>query len=150
VDLYIITGLPNTRKSASIRALTGIRISSEYDILFKSGVKKVWVQMTAPNEIETKEYPNGMTPKQLISLLKKKKIDAAIIPLRTANMIQNLPDANEYINQLRLASFRICSVVMFNEHSNIPSGTNNHLIPDTRVNPSNQTASILRKLWGII
>ncbi len=150
--LYIITGAPNVRKSSVIRVLTGIRDTKSFQIQFQEGVRKTHIMATSPNELDSMGFDNGMSPQLLVEYLKNlnEDITAAIIPIRSVNPKFNLPVASVYILELEKAGFVIAEVAMFNEAITLPNGVNGTLINNTHNTPSNQTASEVRKLWGII
>lgn len=152
--LYIITGAPNVRKSSVIRALTGVFLSDTFQIQFENDTTptQTHVMIASPNEIKSTVYEQGMTIQQLFDYLNNlnENDTAVILPIRSVNPKFNLPVASEYIQALHNEGFEIAEVAMFNEAIPLPNGVNGTLINNTQNTPSNQTASEVRKLWGII
>ena len=152
--LYIITGAPNVRKSSVIRALTGVFLTDTFQIQFENDTTptQTHVMIASPNEIKSTVYEQGMTIQQLFDYLNNlnENDTAVILPIRSANPKFNLPVASEYIQALHNEGFEIAEVAMFNEAIPLPNGVNGTLFNNTQNTPSNQTASEVRKLWGII
>jgi hypothetical protein len=149
--IYIITGAPNDRKSSTIRALTGVHNGKSFDVDIDGTIEKVFVITTSPNEITSDAFPVGISPTQLVELIKGLKNESKVVlPLRTSNTKHNLPCADQYINVLQVAGFEIANVAMFNNNINLPAGVTGTLITNTRTSAANQLASTLRKLWGFI
>ena len=152
--LYIITGAPNVRKSSVIRALTGVFLTDTFQIQFENDTTptQTHVMIASPNEIKSTVYEQGMTIQQLFDYLNNlnENDTAVILPIRSANPKFNLPVASEYIQALHNEGFEIAEVAMFNEAITLPNGVNGTLFNNTQNTPSNQTASEVRKLWGII
>ena len=152
MKIYIITGAPDDRKSSAIRALTGVRDTKTFDLQFENGVVRTHVMVVSCNEIKSTRFSNGITPKQLVEYLKNLKEDetAAMLPLRSVSPKFDLPIASEYIQALLEEGFELAQVAMFNRPIELPTNTQSELIVNTRLNPCNQTASALRKMWKIV
>jgi hypothetical protein len=152
--LYIITGAPNVRKSSVIRALTGIRDTSTFQLQFENELAstQTHVMVASPNEIKSSVYKNGMTPQELINYLNnlQKNETAVILPIRSVRPKFNLPLASEYLQALANAGFEIAEVAMFNEAITLPHGVQGTVLMSNQNIPSNLTASKLRKIWGIV
>ena len=150
MEIYIITGAPDTRKSSVIRALTGVRDSKEFRISFTNVRKQVWVETTSPNEMGNTNHPMGIDPEELISYLRSKNVETVILPLRSSNTRFGLPLADVYIQHLHAGGFTIHTVVMFNTTVPLPVGIASSLITGTIGTPSNEIANSIRNIWGII
>jgi len=152
MKIFIITGAPNTRKSSVIRALTGVRDTKTFDVQFENIKLKTHVVVVSSNEIVSKKFPKGMDPNQLVNYIKNlgNDVGAIILPLRSVKPALNLPEATEYIEILLDNGFDIQPVAMFNDEISLPKGVMGDTFYSTESNPSNLTASKLRKLWGIL
>ena len=150
MEIYIITGAPDAKKSSVIRALTGVRDSKQFNVTFKHGVKSVWIETTSPNEISSTKFPKGISPNELIKYLKSKKVDAVIIPLRSSSSKFALPLADVYINKLNGVGFTIHKVIMFNISIAVPMGVSSDLVHNTKNAPANELANYIRKIWEIL
>jgi hypothetical protein len=147
--IYIITGAPNDRKSSTIRALTGVHNTKIFDVEINGINQKVYVMTTSPNELTTDDFPNGISPTQLVELIKGLKNETKVVlPLRTSNPKHDLPDAVEYIKVLHNAGFDLSDVAMYNNEIPLPVGVGSTLLDNTRTTAANLMASKLRKLWS--
>ncbi|MFY8167024.1 MAG: hypothetical protein ACOVJ8_10550 [Sediminibacterium sp.] len=148
--IYIITGAPNDRKSSTIRALTGVHNGKSFEVEINGITENVFVMTTSPNEVTSKVLPNGISPDQLLRLIKSlKKETKIILPIRSLGPLHNLPGAEEYIKILHNAGFTIAIVAMFNSSINLPTAVTGILVKDTQMTAANKLASKLRKLWSI-
>jgi hypothetical protein len=147
--IYIITGAPNDRKSSSIRALTGVHDGKSFDVEINGTTEYVFVMTTSPNEVKSKSLPHGISPSELIKLIKGlKKETKIILPIRLIKPLHELPTAEEYIKVLHHAGYEIAPVAMYNSNVSLPNGVHGTLINNTRTIPANKLASKLRKLWS--
>lgn len=148
--IYIITGAPNDRKSSTIRALTGVHNGKSFEVEINGATENVYVMTTSPNEVKSVEFPNGISPSELVKLIKSFKGETKVIlPIRAIKPLHKLPTAEEYIKILHNAGFTIAIVAMFNTSIIIPSGVTGILVKDTQMTAANKLASKLRKLWSI-
>ncbi len=149
--IYVIAGAPHSRKSTTIRALTGAYQLSRFELAFAEGNERALILTTSPNEVESTEFPIGINPNQLIDMIKNEsEIDCVILTLRSVNALHNLPLANGYILALLHAGFEIATVVMYNTEIEIPSGVEAVLIQNTADTPSNALANEIRQIWSLI
>jgi hypothetical protein len=151
MKIYIITGAPNTRKSSVIRVLTGVRNTATFDIQFQSGVIKTHVMVTSSNEIRYKQFPNGISPDQLLHIIQNlpPSVEAVMIALRSSRPVNGI-GAEVYIDRLNQAGYQIMPVIMFNDAIPLPQGVQGITLNSTNGIPSNLTAAEIRKIWGII
>jgi hypothetical protein len=151
IKIYAITGAPNTRKSSVIRALTGVRNTATFDVQFVSGITKTHVMVTSCNEINYGQFPNGITPEQLIAIINNlpASVKAVIIALRSSKPVNGIL-ADVYIETLHQAGFQIMPVIMFNDPIVLPQGVQGISMSSNNRIPSNLTAAEIRKIWGIV
>ncbi len=148
--LYIITGAPNMRKSSVLRALTGVRDNRTFTLQFEIDRVNTHVMVTSPNEISNNYFPMGIDIQSLIELLSNLNEIAIILPLRSISPRFNLPVASDYIQALLNAGFEIAPIIMFNEPISLPNGIEGEVLVSNENIPSNLTASMVRKIWGIL
>jgi hypothetical protein len=147
--IYVITGAPNDRKSSTIRALTGVYNGKSFEVEINGTTEKVYVMTTSPNEVESKLSPNGISPKDLVKLIKGLKDETKIIlPIRAIKPLKGLPAADVYIKALHDAGFELATIAMYNITISLPHGVTGTLINNTGTTAANKLASKLRKLWG--
>lgn len=148
--IFVITGAPNDRKSSTIRALTGVHNGKSFEVEINGATEKIYVMTTSPNEVVSKSLPNGISPKDLVKLIKGLKDESKIIlPIRAIKPLEGLPTADVYIEALSYAGFEIATVAMYNTKVSLPTGVSGTLFNNTRTVAANKLASKLRKLWGI-
>lgn len=153
MDVYLIVGDANSRKSASIRNLTGAgREKTDWELIFTSKKTQTGIViLTSPQE----EKGGGQSPAQFISHLKtlikqsKKKSDFLIAPLRFKST-KNQPSYTAYITALINAGWNIQPVIMFNHPHNGQPNIPTHSIAQKTQTPSNLIASNIRGYWNII
>jgi hypothetical protein len=151
MKIYIITGAPNTRKSSVIRALTGVRNTATFDIQFQFGVVKTHVMVTSSNEIRYKQFPDGISPDQLIQIIQNLPpfVEAVMIALRSSRPVNGI-GAEVYIERLNQAGHQIMPVVQFNDAVVLPTNVQGVVLPSNTTIPSNLTASEIRKIWELV
>lgn len=148
--IFIITGAPNDRKSSTIRALTGVHNGKSFKVDINGVDENVYVMTTSPNEVKSVEFPNGISPNELVKLIKSFKDETKVIlPIRAIKPLHGLPTADEYIKVLYSAGFNIATVAMYNINVALPEGITDILVSNTRNTAANKLASILRKIWNI-
>lgn len=152
VNLFIIIGDDNSRKSSTIRALTGAFRSKRYDIQIKDkGVLDFYIQISALQEAHK-------LANKLIADIKEYGCHNVILPLRIDPVNYNglkYPNAEQYIDQLLKEKWAIKTVLFIKERFNDQlrrrfSNYADKVINDTEKTPSNKLASILRREWNWI
>ncbi len=151
MKIYIITGAPNSRKSSVIRVLTGVRNTATFDLQFQFGVVNTHVMVTSCNEIRYKQFPNGISPDQLLHIIQNlpPSVGAVMIALRSSRPVNGI-GAEVYIDRLNQAGHQIMPVVMFNDAVTLPPNVQGVVLPSNNSIPSNLTSSEIRKMWEII
>lgn len=154
MDLYILIGEANTRKSSCIRSLGGFARSKQvFDIkLTNNTLIKVGCRIAALNE----DNQDPQLPNDFISVMQtlnqKKSCTAFLLPLRISG--QNIrgvfyPNYDEYLKIFNNAGFVIKFIEVMGAQSLTPSVntiiSNN---PNSKKQPTNQTVSEIRKRWG--
>ena len=151
--LHIIIGDANTRKSSLLRSLTGVvggRTANQHmDILLTNGsIINVYCTTSA-----LQENLNPKTPEQFIEEINSlcpMPTDIAIT-LR-AKKRAGYPSAADYILAFRQAEWHISSAALLGHSAaalnlllqNVAVATK----VDSPIRPTNETASLVRKIWG--
>lgn len=152
MNIYIIIGNENTRKSSTIRALSGVRDEHLFDVKTISATLKVYIKTTSLQEAKIKTIDAVEYLKRKIS--KDKDCDTALICLWHDE--ENSPHKNivpelccNYLNEFHKANFIIQKIIVFNKKLDCSiSLVNGYSIIDTIGKPSNEIASEIRKIWG--
>jgi len=152
MKLYIIIGNEESRKSSTIRALTGVRDTKKFKISVpdKRNVIEVYVKTTSFQEAN-----GGTYPKEATIELTNCGCECAIICLwnKSANHPKSkklMPDFIDYINEFSKAGFTIQSPKIFLDKEDIVMKLSTDiLINNTIDKPANEIAALVRKHWNI-
>jgi energy-coupling factor transporter ATP-binding protein EcfA2 len=145
-SIYLILGDSGAGKSRTIRALTGIRVSSDVDISLIDGTRiRPWIWMRAAQEIEhdTAAIINDIRPYEAETYVLPLRIDAAY----------ECPNAKAYIDALIAEGVRIVAIaVLGREHAGIPYALPTTIptvfVPNSRNLSANAIASQIRLVFG--
>lgn len=136
MKIYIIVGDSYTRKSSTIRALTGVRDNDNFTIQFQNGnIGTFRIRSTSLQE-------KGILPETSINEINQSNCNFAIICLRF-DSIKNRPSYDVYLNAFQNNNWEIMPLVFFNRN---PNNIEALVIP-TRNTPSNEIANIIRNHW---
>lgn len=144
VDVWVVVGKGNMRKSSTIRALTGAfgerpRWSMAY---VKGGNIDTYVCAQSPQEI-------GYMPPAFIKRVKKFKVNKLIVALRDQGK-GKFPDANTYLAAFKAAGWNIKGGAFLGScMSTLPQRLALEFANPTNI-PCNKIASDLRKKWRIL
>lgn len=145
-DVWIIMGNTRTKKSATIRALTGAFKKGYYDIATNSGVIRMYVQISALQE-------SKITPKNFISSHRNDKhilLSLWIDQYKYKNKIY--PNGGDYINEFIRNGWNIREIVVLGTNSlpyTLPNKAPNlFYIPNSIKLPANEIAHEIRQRWG--
>lgn len=143
--LYIVLGKSNSHKSSVIRCLSGCRDSrGGWEIAMTKSTEKFYVSITSPQE----RNGVGINPKDFVTMLLNLKEEHILLALQSTSS-SSQPNGDAYLDAFIKAGFDIQIVACFDSSANTLS-LPIQVINDTASNPSNATASDLRKLWGLI
>lgn len=148
VSVYTILGESNTRKSSTIRALTGAGQHKEIMIAMPSGNIDVFVSISALQEA-------GMDPQQFINEVVSCGYKNVLVPLRIFPLTrsgQTFSSGTTYLKAFINAGWDIRQVVILGV-SSMPSlwpggAPIPNFIPNSPQSPTNKTASQIRAWWG--
>ena len=143
-NIFIIMGDEKTKKSSTIRALTGIYQMRSYDVGTQNGEINVFIHPSSLQETDTssQEFINKHTTKEniLVSLWIRDK----------RGRDDYFPVGIEYIRNFIDAGWNISQIVGLGV-DNIPNLSQNtpqpHYILNSRNLPSNTIASQIREWW---
>jgi hypothetical protein len=143
--VYIILGKSNSHKSSVMRCLTGSAVCrGNWMLQFANGdVEKVYVAISSPQERGGK----GISVEEFVNDLISRNEQRLFITLQSIST-SNQPNGEAYLQSLFDAGFDIQTIVCFDVNANTLNLPVNQY--NTRNTPSNQTASEVRKLWGIV
>ena len=139
IDAWTVIGGPNTRKSSSIRALTGVR-----------QIERKWnVAYIAHGDAATYVLPQGLQeirvlPPDFIQRVNAAGVRYVIVALRYGRVGRH-PDAAGYLAAFRAANWNIAGHVVLGAAA-LPGGFS---IPNAPAMPSNEVAAQLRQVWGL-
>jgi len=143
-NIFIILGDGDTRKSSTIRALTGVAQRRIYQIaLAHGGDIGVFVQIVALQE-------KGISPKKFVNEVTQKKRTNVLVSLRIKKT-KRQPDGNVYIQNFVDADWNIREIVVLGRKRldyDLPEGLPMlKFIPASQKMPANRIASQVRKWW---
>jgi len=142
-EVWAVVGHANTRKTSTIRALTGV-----------GRVKRNWdVQYRARGTVEAYVHPPGLqesdvSPQAFIEMANEAGARYVIIALRYEPAGEH-PDAAGYLAAFRAAGWHIAGHAILGHGNPLPGFVGGISIPDAANMPSNEIAAQLRQEWGI-
>jgi hypothetical protein len=149
INVYVILGEANMRKSSVMRCLSGAGVQNVYKIQHLNGsIRDTFVRFTSLQEanITESEFVTYVTQNV------KKHYDDIFICLRVNGLIDNkskrqLSPAEDYINYFKSIGWNIIEIVDFQDTNNI--ATLGNITPtltliNTHKDTTNYTASLVR------
>jgi len=142
-EVWIIMGDSNTKKSATIRALTGAFRKNHYDISTTKGIlRNVYIEIRSLQEAK-------IEPKEFIS---KHNNDKFILLSLWINSSNRYPDGIDYINEFIRNRWIIKEIVVLGRNQNnmpykLPTNVSVRYIPNTNI-PANKIAHEIRNWWN--
>ena len=156
-NVYAILGESNTRKSSTVRALTGVPM--QYDAwsvatTSPTGNIDVYVQIQALQEakINAQDFVKKIANVDQYRIkLGFRPIDDILVPLRIS-AVHGFPDGTDYLQHFALAGWNIRQIVVLGTTtllSPLPAGAPTpNSIPHSTTIPVNQIASLIRGWWN--
>lgn len=143
--LYIILGRSNSRKSSVMRCLTGCAVKrGNWQIQFSSNqTETCYVSISSPQERDG----IGVSVVQFIEEINNRAEDIIFITLQSQSTTEQ-PNGENYLQAFINAGFDIQTIVCFDRNANTLDLPVQYY--DSLEVPTNQTASEVRKLWGIV
>jgi len=142
-DIFIILGDRNTRKSATIRALTGAFQKGLYQVATRGGNIDIFVQISSLQE-------SRISPQDFISEVSQNHYQSVLVSLWISNG-NGQPNGHTYIQDFLHVGWNIREIVILgvnNLPTNLPQNTPTPtFILHSRTLPANQIASQIRGLW---
>jgi len=143
--VYIILGKSNSRKSSVLRCLTGCsRKRGNWKVLFLSDIMKTcYVSISSPQERDG----DGISVAQFLEEINSRVEEPIFVTLQSQSTT-NQPNGEEYLEAFINSGFDIQTVVCFDRNANTLNLSVQYY--NSLEFPTNQTASEVRKIWGII
>ena len=141
-NVYIVMGNGKTRKSALIRAISGVRNRGKYEVEDTTPTKhEFFIQVRSLQEAK-------IDPQRFISEIQAENAQHVLLALRI-NRLNGQPDGVSYINAFQSAAWNINGIVVMG--ANPPAGL--PAVPTTMMNnptsrAANEMANIIRQAWG--
>ncbi|MDD7793830.1 hypothetical protein [Clostridium sp. 'White wine YQ'] len=155
VNVYVILGEANMRKSSTMRCLSGIDRKNVYEIQHINGsIRDTFVRISSLQEADCTEFEFVTYVTKEV----KKHYDDIFISLRIKGFIhpkskRPLNSAQDYINHFVSIGWTVIKIVDFQDSKNIVSLGNitpTLTLIDTDKKTSNYTASIVRNHFNWI
>ena len=143
-DAYVIMGDRNTRKSSTIRALTGAFQRGLYRVATQNaGVIDIFVQISALQE-------SGISPQQFIQQVGQNNYQYVLVSLWISQG-NGQPNGQTYIQYFLYAGWNILAIVVLGTNRLpyfLPRNTPPpRFIPNSQALPANQISSQIRTWW---
>jgi hypothetical protein len=145
MDLYLVVGNSNTRRSSVIRSLTGCFNRSVRDILPREGSTPFRLYARAGALQDTKT-----SAADFIAETGRMRCDAVLCGL-TASAYGSgaeFPAAEAYVDAFRAAGWRLRAIAVLGQNSGGLRGPNVRQFAQAPVAPINATAAEVRALFG--
>jgi hypothetical protein len=142
---YVLIGNPNTRKSTLLRCLTGCFNRSVRDIETEDGRRiKVYTRVTELQSSRTSldEFQSEVARSRCDHIL------FTLWPEGHPHDPTQWPGANDYLDGLMQAGWRISLAVVLGTHPIKPRAVDCLRLPSVLSNPINQSAAMLRRRLG--
>jgi len=151
MEFWAVVGAANSRKSSTIRALTGAFSSGRvWDVNVHGRKADVYIETSAPQEQPQK------TPAMIVANVNSTKAAHLLIALRHVGVKGMMHDADDYISYFVAAGW-ICRGILIasSEPPSAPLATKYPPLIDYAPNlsgpfaPSNAIADVVRSKWGL-
>jgi len=143
LNIFIIMGDRNTRKSATIRALTGAFQRKVYQVATQMGNIDIFVQISSLQE-------SRISPQKFIKEIEEYNCPNVLVSLWISQG-NGQPDGLTYIREFLNRGWNIQQIVVLGVNNlpyNLPQNTPSpNYIPNSRDLPANQIASQIREWW---
>jgi len=145
--LYVILGDANTRKSSTVRALTGVARRRSVTVGTTVGDIDVFVQVSSLQESE-------IMPADFISEMTSAGHQNIVVTLWVSSRVTSTgtyPQGIVYLQEFIAAGWTLAQIVVLgaSTFSGAPPATPApHFIPNSRTTPVNRIAAQVRSWWG--
>ncbi|NIA11973.1 MAG: hypothetical protein GWP10_20195 [Nitrospiraceae bacterium] len=145
INAFIIMGNENSRKSSTIRALTGAYNKGIYKVATRSGNINIFVQISSLQE-------SKLSPTEFINSIKNQEVQNVLVPLWISEKNNNFPSGCNYIHDFQGANWNIKGRVVLGTR-NLPCELPTNVIqpefiPNSTILPANEIASKIRNWWN--
>ena len=145
MDAYVIIGGPNTRKSSVTRSLTGCFNRNVRNILLNNGeIIKIYARVSALQESKT-------TAQDFIAEVNQSGCQSVIFclcPQPNPTDPTKYPDASTYVSTFRAAGWNIVRAAVLGQGRPSLLCPQQAFLPNSQVDPINQTAQAVRLHFG--
>jgi hypothetical protein len=144
VNVYLLMGDRNTRKSSSVRCLTG---------LYKKDTRKI--ELVNKEEIEIFAMLQALQeakvhPDVFIKLVKKEKYSNVLVPLRIERA-NRCPAGSEYVKKFLDEGWNVKPIIVLGT-DRLPYQLASNIVPeyikDSADKPNNRNVKKIRSKWG--
>jgi len=148
-NVYVILGDSNTRKSSTMRALTGVRQESD-SWEMATGAKGVDIFYIRTMSLQEA----GITPQVFVKTINQLVVSNIFISLRikpSKRAFKIYPAGVDYLDAFKRAKWNIKPLFVLGDPAlppGLPTGIRAHLISNSRALPANEIASRIRGLWN--
>ena len=146
MDVYLVIGNPNTRKSSLIRSLSGCFNRNLRDIQLLDGRTPIRLYARAGSAQDSRK-----TPDELIAEAQGMRCAAVLcglLPSEHPNEPQLYPGARRYVEAFKAAGWAIRAIAVLGQNAGELRGTNLRQFPLAPTAPINATAREVRTFFG--
>lgn len=139
-DIYVIMGDSNSRKSSTIRALTGVARKRSYDISTTNGIIETYISISSLQESKT-------SPKAFLKEVNSMGCKNVLVSLWIRNG-KSLPKGRKYLDKFTKSGWNIKPIAVLG--STLPNLPQRYSVKSikSKKRPSNEIASEVRKMWN--
>ena len=149
MEFWAVVGAADSRKSSTIRALTGAYASGRvWDVRVHGSARKVYIEPSAPQEHPQK------TPVTIVSNVNSTNASHLLIALRHVGVKGMMHDADDYISYFIAAGWDCRGILITStEPHGSPLATKHPSLVDYALSlsapyaPSNAIADVVRSKW---
>lgn len=141
-NVYILIGDSNTKKSSTVRALTGAYKKGKWQIETRNGMADFYIQISALQESQ-------ISPKEFIRTIRSSGRRNLLLTLRIQRF-RSQPDALGYMKQFKDAGWRIRDIIVLGaKRTELPFSLpfNCDCIVKSRKMTANSIANDIRHRW---
>lgn len=143
VNLFLLMGESNTRKSSTVRSLTGIGKLRRCNIELADGtIREIFAMIQALQE-------KGVDPDVFINLVKENNCSNVLAPLRIF-AARGCPDGEKYIERFLLEGWQINPIIVLGTDS-LPYQLSPEIVTkfiENPIRPNSQNAKEIKDVWG--
>lgn len=143
VNVYLLMGDRNTRKSSTVRSLTGIGKSRVCNIELSNGkIIDIFTMIQALQEAD-------VDPKSFFNLVNKENYSNVLVPLRI-DKAKNCPNGSKYIELFLAKGWQVHTIFVLGR-KDLPYRVDSKVVTkpiENPIRPNSQNAKVIKKIWG--